>query len=393
MVGLDRRAFLGAIGATAVGSLLLSACGGPSAPPPPAATPVPGPAPAPVPANAPFFVGTYTDGDGAGKGIGVGTWATANGQATLSGVVPVSNPSFLALGPGGTVLYAVDEQEDGGVSALSVTGGELKLINRESSKGAGPTHLCVHPSGRYVLAANYDSGSVVALPVRPDGGLGPATDVAQHTGSGPDADRQDGPHAHQIVPAPAGGYLHAVDLGTDTIYAYQLDNASGRLTPRGEVKLRAGSGPRHLAFHPNGRFAYVTTELGNTVVTCGYAGGVLTPGKEQPATTAPSSGERNYPAEVVVSPDGRFVYVSNRGADNIAVFAVGADGQLTPSSSTPCGGKYPRYIGLAPGGDFLFSANQKSDTVTTFAVDKATGALTSVGKPLASPMPVCTVAL
>jgi 6-phosphogluconolactonase len=399
MVGLDRRAFLGAIGVTAAGSLLLAACGGPSAPPPPAAAPASGPAPAPPPANAPFFVGTYTDGEGAGKGIGVGTWATANGQATLTGVVPVSNPSFLALGPGDKVLYAVDEQEDGGVSALAVSGGQLTLINRESSKGAGPTHLCVHPSGHYVLAANYDSGSVVALPVRPDGGLGPATDVAQHTGSGPDKDRQEGPHAHQIVPAPAGGYLHAVDLGTDTIYAYQLDDASGRLTPRGEVKLRAGSGPRHLAFHPNGRFAYVTTELGNTVVTCAYANGVLTPGKEQPATvpsapSAPSAGgERNYPAEVVVSSDGRFVYVSNRGADNITVFAVGADGQLTPSSTTPCGGKYPRYIGLARGGDFLFSTNQKSDTVTSFAVDRSTGALTSVGKPLASPMPVCALAL
>ncbi|HEX4247923.1 MAG TPA: beta-propeller fold lactonase family protein, partial [Pseudonocardia sp.] len=156
---------------------------------------------------------------------------------------------------------------------------------------------------------------------------------------------------------------------------------------------RAGSGPRHLAFHPNGRFAYVTTELGNTVVTCGYANGVLTPGKEQPATTAASNGERNYPAEVVVSPDGRFVYVSNRGADNVTVFAVGADGQLTPSSTTQCGGKYPRFIGLAPGGGYLFSANQKSATVTTFAVDSSTGALNSVGTPLATPMPVCTVAL
>jgi 6-phosphogluconolactonase len=382
--------FLGAFGVGVLGTLLAAGCAPPA--PAPTAGPTPGPNPAPAAAKRPLFVGTYTDGEGAGKGLGVGTWDEGSGQLAVSNVVTVANPSFLAIAPSGRVLYAVDEQKDGGVNALDLTGAAPRTINRQSSRGAGPTHLCVHPSGRYVLAANYDSGSVVVLPVRADGALSPASDLAQHAGTGPDPDRQDGPHAHQIVPAPSGAFVHAVDLGTDTVYAYQLDDASGRLTPRGEVRLRAGSGPRHLAFHPDGRFAYVTTELGNTVVTCGYANGVLTPGREQPATTASSNGERNYPAEVVVSPDGRYVYVSNRGADNIAVFAVGADGQLTPSSTTPCGGKYPRYIGLSAGGDFLFSANQKSNTVTSFAVDKSTGALTSVGKPLASPMPVCAVA-
>jgi 6-phosphogluconolactonase len=383
--------FLGAFGVGVLGTLLAAGCAPPA--PAPTAGPTPGPNPAPAAAKRPLFVGTYTDGEGAGKGLGVGTWDEGSGQLAVSNVVTVANPSFLAIAPSGRVLYAVDEQKDGGVNALDLTGAAPRTINRQSSRGAGPTHLCVHPSGRYVLAANYDSGSVVVLPVRGDGGLSPATDLAQHTGTGPDPDRQDGPHAHQILPDPTGAYLHAVDLGTDSIYAYQLDLATGKLAPRHQVRVRPGSGPRHLAFHPNGRFAYLATELGSTVITCGYADGLLTPGREQPATPAPPAGTRNYPAEILVAPDGRFVYVSNRGADNVAVFSVGADGELTLVGATSCGGSYPRHIGLDPTGDHLFSANQKSNTVTSFVVDRASGGLSPVAAPLVTPMPVCTLAL
>ena len=346
-------------------------------------------------ATRPLFIGTYTAGSGAGKGIGVGTWDAASGQLVAKSVVAVSNPSFLALAPSQRFLYSVDEQAGGKVTALSVTNGALKVLNSQSSKGDGPTHLCVTPDGKHVLAANYDSGSVVVLPVKADGSLGAATDLAQHTGSGPDPDRQEGPHAHQVLPDCTGAYVHSVDLGTDSVYAYTVSGA-GKLKLVHQVKLPPGTGPRHLAFHPNGRFAYIANELGNSVIVAAYdpAGGLLTPGKAQTTlTAAPPAGVRNYPGEIVVSADGRFVYVSNRGSDNAAVFAV-ADGGATLKllANTPVG-KNPRHIGLDPTGAFLFSSNQDSGTVTSYRVDRITGLLTAVGTPLKTPMPVMTLPL
>jgi 6-phosphogluconolactonase len=344
----------------------------------------------------PVLIGTYTGGAGAGTGIGVGTWDEANGQVALGSTVTVSNPSFLALSPSRTHLYAVNEQSGGGVTALSLTGGTLKVVNHQSSEGDGPTHLCVHPSGKYVLAANYDSGSVVVLPVRSDGGLAAASDLARHTGSGPDPDRQQGPHAHQVLPDITGAYLHSVDLGTDSIYAYQLNLATGKLTVKHQVKVPPGTGPRHLAFHPSGRYAYIANELGNSVIVAGYdqASGLLTSGKAQTTLTAPPpSGVRDYPGEVVVSADGRFVYLSNRGADNVAVFATGNGGASVRLIATTPVGENPRHVGLTPGGDFLFSSNQGSATVTGYRVDRGTGTLSSVGTPLATPMPVMTLPL
>jgi 6-phosphogluconolactonase len=343
------------------------------------------------------YIGAYTSGESASKGVSVGTWDSASHQLQLRAVIPLANPSFLAVDAGHRVLYAVDEQDEGAVSAVAIDpdGGAARVINTESSGGAGPTHLCVHPSGRYVLAANYDSGSIGVLPIRADGGLGLATDLAQHVGSGPNADRQDGPHAHQVLADPSATYLHAVDLGTDSVYAYRLDLGTGKLTERHQVRTRPGSGPRHLAFHPSGQFAYLVTELAGTVISYRYTDGVLTPTHEQPTVPAAarsgSPGAVNQPAEVVVSPDGRFVYVSNRGVDLISVFAVAAGGQLDALGSTPCGGHTPRHITLTPTGAYLFSANQDSNTVTTFAVNRDTGHLAPVGIPLSTPKPVCTL--
>jgi 6-phosphogluconolactonase len=179
------------------------------------------------------------------------------------------------------------------------------------------------------------------------------------------------------------------------VYAYTVSGA-GKLKLVHQAKVPAGQGPRHLAFHPNGRYAYIANELGNSVIVAAYdpASGVLSPGKPQTTLTAPpKAGVRNYPGEIVVSADGRFVYLSNRGADNAAVFAVGDDGaSLKLLANTPVG-KNPRYIGLDPTGSFLFSANQDSATVTSYRVDKATGLLTAVGTPLKSPMPVMTLPL
>ncbi|GAA3435449.1 lactonase family protein [Kutzneria kofuensis] len=384
MPGLDRRRFLGGLLAGVGGAVLMS--GGVAEA---------GPVFGSRATTRPLFIGTYTDGNGAGKGIGVGTWDPASGQLTAKSVVSVSNPSFLALAPSQRFLYAVDEQAGGRVTALSVSNGALKVLNSQSSKGDGPTHLCVTTDGKHVLAANYDSGSVVVLPVKSDGSLGAATDVAQHKGSGPDPDRQEGPHAHQVLPDCAGAYLHAVDLGTDSVYAYSVSSA-GKLKLVHQAKVPAGQGPRHLAFHPNGRFAYIANELGNSVIVAAYdpATGVLTPGQPQTTlTAAPPAGVRNYPGEIVISADGRFVYLSNRGADNAAVFAVGDGGaSLKLLANTPVG-KNPRHIGLDPTGSFLFSSNQDSATVTSYRVDKATGLLKAVGTPLKSPMPVMTLPL
>jgi 6-phosphogluconolactonase len=216
----------------------------------------------------------------------------------------------------------------------------------------------------------------------------------KHKGTGPDPDRQEGPHAHQVLPDRDGKHILAVDLGTDSVYSYRL-SAEGKLTLASTAKLKAGAGPRHLAFHPSGKFAYVANELDSTIVVAAYdsARGVLTPGQRQ--TTLPPGAPttpRNYPAEVLVSADGRFVYLSNRGHDSVAVFAV-ADGgaRLTLVEARSVGGKYPRHISLDSSGRFLFAANQNSGTVTSFKVDQSTGRLTPSGTPLKTPIPVCVV--
>ncbi|NUT49049.1 MAG: lactonase family protein, partial [Saccharothrix sp.] len=201
--------------------------------------------------------------------------------------------------------------------------------------------------------------------------------------------RQDGPHAHQVLPDPTGDFVLAVDLGTDTVYSYRLGD-DGRLTPAGECRVHPGAGPRHLAFHPSGRYAYIANELDSTIVVAEYDRGVLRPGAKVGTLPAgaPTS-PRNYPAEILVSRDGRFVYLSNRGHDSVAVFAVERGGAaLRLVEATPVGGRFPRHLELDASGRFLLAANQNSDTVTTFEVDRSTGTLRLTGT-AAAPIPVC----
>jgi 6-phosphogluconolactonase len=396
MTRLDRRALLRRLGAGALGvgalgvSGALSACGAPATPPAPAPAPSSSPTPTLPPSGPhPVYLGTYTDGDDAGKGIGYGLWDPSAGRITVTGTVPVDNPSFLAVDPTRSNLYAVNEQEDGQVSAFALEHGTPRLINSQSSGGQGPTHLCVHPSRRFVLSANYDSGSVVVHPVRADGGLDPASDLVTHTGSGPNKERQEGPHAHQVIPDRTGQLMHAVDLGTDTVYAYRLDLNTGKLTEVRRTQVRPGSGPRHMVFHPNGRFAYLVTELTGTVITFGYSGGMLSQIDERPSLPGATD---NAPAEVAIPDDGRHLYVSNRGPDSISVFTLAPDGKPVPAGSVPCGGKGPRFIGVSTGGGHLFSANQDSGTITVFTLAPDTGALTPVpAEPLRTPQPSCVL--
>ncbi|WP_431044660.1 lactonase family protein [Streptomyces sp. P1-3] len=342
----------------------------------------------------PVYLGSF------GGGITIGTYDTASGALTTTGVCDrVTDPSFLALAPSGRVLYALDERPGGTVSALAIgADGALTALGRARSTGGdGPTHLAVHPGGRHLLTANYGSGSVAVHPIRPDGALGERTDLVRHTGSGPDPVRQEGPHAHQVLADPTGRFVLAVDLGTDTVYTYRLDAARGRLAPVSEARAAPGAGPRHLAFHPGARFAYVLGELDSTITVAAYdeRSGELSPRDARP--TLPDGAEpdeRNYPAGVVVSADGRFVYVSNRGDDSVARFVVTDGGAgLRLLDTVPCGGAYPRHIVLSPSGALLFAGNQNAGTVTVFRVDRRTGQLTPSGEPFAAPAPVCVLPL
>lgn len=333
------------------------------------------------------YLGTYTSWAGGGTGLGLAAYDPATGGLRVTGVVPdVPNPSFVI--DAGRRVYVVNEKSDGEVTALAVgADGVPKVLGSRSTGGADPCHLALHRG--FLLSANYSSGSVAVHPVLDDGALGERTDLVVHSGAGPDPDRQEGPHAHQVLPDPTGEFVLAVDLGTDSVYSYRLGD-TGRLTAVGQARLHPGAGPRHLAFHPSGKYAYIADELDSTIVVAAYDRGVLTPGPK--VSTLPAgapTSPRNYPAEVVVSADGRFAYLSNRGHDSVAVFAVERDGAaLRMVEATPVGGKFPRHITLDASGRFLLAANQNSDTVTTFAVDRATGKLRRTGT-TASPIPVC----
>ncbi|MET8604838.1 lactonase family protein [Streptomyces rubiginosohelvolus] len=382
-----RRGFLGGLLATAA-----LAAAGPALATPAHAAARPAPVPAPR-ATRPLLLGTYTSEAGGGTGIGTAAYDTATGAITPGPVINgVDNPSYLALHPSGSTVYAVAEQEAGAVTAVRVApDGTYEVLGSRSTGGSGTTHLSVHPSGRWLLSANYGSGSVAVHPIAEDGSLGERTDLVTHS-SPPPGPGQGGPHAHQIVTAPDGGHVLAVDLGTDTVYTYALDESAGTLTEVSRAALAPGSGPRHLAFHPDGRFAYLACELDNTLVVCAYdpATGVLTPGSGQSTGTGSGAG---YPAQPVVTGDGAYVYLANRGPNSITRYAVEDDGAAVRLLDTvSVGGDWPRQLALSPDSTLLFAANQRSSTVTVFGVGPD-GSLTAVGDPFPAPVAVCVLPL
>ncbi|WP_432025084.1 lactonase family protein [Streptomyces parvus] len=386
-----RRGFLGGLLATAA-----AAAAGPALAAPARAEARP--APAPVPPNAPratrpLLLGTYTSEAGGGTGIGTAAYDTATGAITPGPVITgVDNPSYLALHPSGSTVYAVAEQDPGAVTAVRLApDGTYEVLGSRPTGGSGTTHLSVHPSGRRLLSADYGSGSVAVHPIAEDGSLGERTDLVTHS-SPPPGPGQGGPHAHQIVTAPDGGHVLAVDLGTDTVYTYTLDESAGTLTEVARAALAPGSGPRHLAFHPGGRFAYLACELDNTLVVCAYdpATGTLTPGPGQSTGTGSGTG---YPAQPVVTGDGAYVYLANRGPNSLTRYAVEDDGAaLRLLDTVPVGGDWPRQLALSPDGSFLFAANQRSSTVTVFGIGPD-GSLTAVGDPFPAPVAVCVLPL
>jgi 6-phosphogluconolactonase (cycloisomerase 2 family) len=345
------------------------------------------------------YVGTYTEPDRGGRGQGVHVYRmdeATGGLEPLQVVAGVANPHFLALHPNRGFLYSTNGGDTSAVSAFALDGatGRLTPLNRQLSPGPGPTHLAIDPSGRCVVVANYAGGSVAVYPVEADGRLGPHSDFRAHDGpTGPNARRQDRAHPHVALFDPGGQRVLVCDLGLDRTYVYRIDAAAGRLSPNDPpfAPAHPGAGPRHAAFHPNGRFVYVINELDSTITAFAYDGGSGALRQLQVVTLLPPgwSGE-NIAAEVVVHPSGRFVYGSNRGHDSIAVFAVDqGDGRLSRLGHAPTLGRTPRHFDLEPSGRFLYAANQDSDTVVVFRVDASNGQLAPTGDRVEVGTPSC----
>ncbi|MFE9705241.1 lactonase family protein [Streptomyces sp. NPDC005930] len=331
------------------------------------------------------YIGSFTAAGG--PGILTAAVAPDGGALTVvSGTDGLADPSYLALSPDGETLYAVSETAEGAVAAYRVSGDKPEPLGRPVSvEGDGPTHLGLYAG--HVLTANYGSGTVTAVPLRADGTLArSASGVLRHTGSGPHAQRQQGPHAHQVRPDPSGRWAVSVDLGTDSVRVCTL--ADGAPAVHREIALRPGSGPRHLAFHPDGSHAYVVNELSPTVTVCHWdaADGLLKPLTEVPVLPGAPAGDA-YPSGIAVSPDGRFVWTATRGEDVLSVLVVEPDG-LRLSATVPCGGHWPRDITVSEG--FLYAANERSGDVTWFALDQDTGIPRRTGS-LAAPAASCVV--
>jgi 6-phosphogluconolactonase len=346
------------------------------------------------------FIGTYTDTGS--QGIYTLRLNLETGELRDSGQIAAAvNPAFLTLSRDGNFLYSVSETastgtaKSGAVSAFAVDAGTgaLRFLNRQLSNGTSPCHLCLGLDGKALFTANYSSGTVTMLPVLADGHLGEPCGSIQHRGRGPNASRQEGPHAHSITPDPVTGYLYACDLGLDRVLVYRAE--AGKFLPAepSALVVHPGAGPRHLAFHPGGRWLYVVNEIDSTVSVfarpdpkSGFGTTEIQSLSTLPAGTAMTS----WCADIHVHPNGRFVYASNRGHDSLAVFAVNpANGTLAAVGFDPVLGKTPRNFALDPAGRWLLAASQDSDVIKVFALDGNSGRLTYTGHAATVPKPVC----
>ncbi len=348
-----------------------------------------------------MYVGTYTRETSAG--IYAYRFDASNGEAEEVGLVAdVRDPSFLALHPSRKFLYAVTESDDfdsdgsGSVSsfAINADSGKLTKLNEVSSKGGWPCHLSLDGSGRMLIVANYKGGSVASFPVNGDGTLGEAISHYQHEGSSVH-ERQQQPHAHSADFSADGRFAFFSDLGTDQVKIYRADPAAATITPNDppHVDVAPGSGPRHFALHPSGRFAYGLNELASTVTVYEYDGENGQLAVQQTLTTLPEDFEgENYTAEIYVHPSGNFVYASNRGHHSIAVLAVDeASGRLEPRGLVSTRGEWPRNFAFDPTGRYLLAANQNTDNIAVFELDAATGELTPTEADLMIDAPVCVL--
>ena len=349
-----------------------------------------------------IYVGTYTS-NSKSEGIYVCKFDVETGKiALLSTVRDVSDPSFLTVDRSGKFLYAVNElleyegKPSGSVSSFAIDPktGNLRFVNKQPSMGGAPCYISITEDDRFILVANYLGGNVSVFPLAGDGRIGPSTGLVQHAGSGPNKDRQLSAHAHSITLDNKGRFAVAADLGIDRVMIYELDRAQGKLKPNAAqpfFQAKPGAGPRHFAFHPKGKLAFVINELDSSVTSLSYNGKDGTLKEIQTRSTLPPgySGS-NTCADLHIAPDGKFLYGSNRGSDSIVVFRVDEDsGRLTYIENTPTGGKKPRNFAIDPTGNFLLAANQETGNIVVFRIDKRSGKLQSTGQSIEIPAPVC----
>jgi 6-phosphogluconolactonase (cycloisomerase 2 family) len=339
---------------------------------------------------------------GDGEGIYLFEMDRQTGELAQRRLVAKSaNPSWIVIHPSRRYLYAVNEADDyqgksGSVSAFSIdeARGDLSPLNVVSSEGAGPAYISLDAAGKFAFVANYGGGSLAVLPIQADGSLGAAVDVRHDQGSvgGQRATNapagsfaisgHDAPHVHIALADPQNRFVLATDLGQDRIYVYRFDSQTGKLAGNPAVTtLPSGDGPRHLAFHPNGRWLYSIQEESSTVVQFDFdaQSGALQ-AKQTVSTLSPGFSGTSFASEILVAPDGRFLYAANRLANTVAVFAIGAEGRLERAGETPVMGDYPSQCRIDPSGHFLFACNRRSDNITSFRIDRKTGLLTFTGQ-------------
>jgi 6-phosphogluconolactonase (cycloisomerase 2 family) len=363
----QRRQFLGALGAAGATTILLPHIAGAAAEQP----------------RLVSYLGSFTSTNPPGHGLDVAGCPRSGALQPVTSVGGVPDATFLAFSPDRRFLYSTNElAPEGTVTSLDITRPEAPtLLNARPTRGAGPTHLSVHPTGRFLLTANYTYGSVVVHRLETDGSIGESTDLVTHTGG-----RRD-PLAHQVLTDPSGAWIVAVDLGADSVYTSRLDLVTGKLTSNQQVLLPPGTGPRHLAFHPDGRHAYVVAELNSTITTLSWDSrtGTFTPGQVL-GTRSPDATGKNFPSEIAVSSDGRFVYAANRGDNTVSTFSVQEDGsRLAWVDTAPTGGSWPRHFALTPDETALYVANQQSGTVNRLSRNPNTGRLSLVPRPFPYP--------
>jgi 6-phosphogluconolactonase len=338
-----------------------------------------------------LFIGTYTSKGS--EGVYVYKFDSKTGDfKAISVAKGIKNPSFLAIAPNQKNIYSVGEMDkQGAVNAFSFDKetGELKLLNTESAGGAGPCHIAVDKTGKWAIVGNYVGGSLSILPIQTDGTLGKATQTIQHEGKSVNAERQEKPHVHSINIAQNNSDIFVPDLGIDKLMAYQLDTKEGKLTAKTPTKTTAGAGPRHFTYHPNNKFAYVINELDATITAYEFKNGTLK--AIQTVNTLPNDYTgRKWCADVHTSPDGKFLYGSNRAHESLVIFEINQKtGQLTYVGHQDVKGKTPRNFMIDPSGNWALVANQDSDNITIFKRDKKTGKLVFTGREIKVSMPVC----
>lgn len=344
------------------------------------------------------YVSSFAGGD---KGaINALRLSLADGKLTaVSRTREVENPFFLAISPDQKFLYSIHakqfggkEEEQAAAYAIDKASGKLTLLNRQSTRGTASCYLEVDATGKTLLVANYSTGNVASLPVKADGSLGEPVSFFQHEGTGGDPKRQKGPNAHSFIVSPNNKHAFAADLGIDKILGYSLDAASAKLTQLSPAFTQTppAAGPRHLTFHPNGKWLFAINEMGNSVTQFDYdsgSGGLKMAGT---VSTLPDGFDgKSFCADLKITPNGKFLYGTNRGHDSIAIYRIGDDGTLTRTGIEPSLGKGPQNLAITPDGKWLLCANMPTNNVAVFAINAESGALTSVGTPVEVPSPSC----